>query len=298
MKKILALILALSLTLGVCLALSSCGGDDSTVTTAPADESQTVSDSGEASTSDNDVSDASQAAVPESQTVSAEDGTTEEATTLLAVKAPVGGSVADIVTYYNTAVNNAKKYPGKVAIDRTQGTVSSLEEISIGLAKSVVEGVLPNDYPQHEAYSFTNGKASNGKTAASFLPVDDKSYASNLTPAGVKSAVCTANGNGSKVVITLISESGNDINFVPKHHASCADTLALTQEDLDPLTINECHITYTGMTLTAVIDEFGRVTSLTVSEPVTIEGKVAWKSLNLIEVKVLGTWKQEFKLSY
>ena len=85
---------------------------------------------------------------------------------------------------------------------------------------------------------------------------------------------------------------------MPKHHASCADTLALTQEDLDPLTINECHITYTGMTLTAEIDEFGRVTSLKVSEPVTIEGKVAWKKLNLIEVKVLGTWKQEFVVTY
>lgn len=211
---------------------------------------------------------------------------------------PVGGSVADIVTYYNNAVNDAKKYPGKMTVKRTQGTVSSLEEISIGLAQGVVEGVLPNDYPKNETQTFVNGKSSSGKTAASFFPVDDKPYASNLTPAGVKSATCTANGKGSKVVITLINEDGNDINFVPKHHASCADTLALTQEDLDPLTINECHITYTGMTLTAEIDEFGRVTSLKVSEPVTIEGKVAWKKLNLIEVKVLGTWKQEFVVTY
>lgn len=297
MRKILAVLLALTLTLGVCLVLTSCGDKQTDTTTTAPDASLSIEDETTESTNEavtaNDSGD-----VIESQTVSQDEATTEEETTLAPVTAPVGGSVADIVTYYNTAVNGAKKYSGKMTVQRTQGTVSSLEDISIGLATSVVEGVLPNDYPEVEALTFTNGKASNGKTAASFFPVDDKAYTSQLTPAGVKSAVCTANGSGSKVVITLVSEKGNDINFVPKHHSSCADTLALTQEDLDPLTINECSITYTGMTLTAEIDEFGRVTSLKVSEPVTIEGKVAWKSLNLIEVKVLGTWKQEFIVKY
>ena len=259
MRKIIALILALTLALGACFILSSCDGKtDDPTTTAAADTSETVEETAapsEAVTGDNGET------VTPSESAPAEEGTTEEPTTLVAVTAPVGGSVADIVTYYNNAVNGAKKYPGKMTVKRTQGTVSSLEEISIGLAQGVVEGVLPNDYPQTETQTFVNGKS-------------------------------------SKVVITLISEDGNDINFVPKHHASCADTLALTQEDLDPLTINECHITYTGMTLTAEIDEFGRVTSLKVSEPVTIEGKVAWKKLNLIEVKVLGTWKQEFVVTY
>lgn len=296
MRKIIAAILALTLALGACFMLSSCGGKtDDPTTTAAADTSETVEET--AAPSEALTGDIGETVTP-SESAPAEEGTTEEPTTLVTVTAPVGGSVADIVTYYNNAVNGAKKYPGKMTVKRTQGTVSSLEEISIGLAQGVVEGVLPNDYPKNETQTFVNGKSSSGKTAASFFPVDDKPYASNLTPAGVKSATCTANGKGSKVVITLISEDGNDINFVPKHHASCADTLALTQEDLDPLTINECHITYTGMTLTAEIDEFGRVTSLKVSEPVTIEGKVAWKKLNLIEVKVLGTWKQEFVVTY
>lgn len=295
MRKIIAAILALTVILGSCAMLASCGGktDDPTTTAPDSSEAAGITEApSELVTADNGET------VNPSETQAAAESTTEEPTTLVAVAAPVGGSVADIVTYYNTAVNGAKKYPGKMTVKRTQGTVSSLEEISIGLAQSVVEGVLPNDYPKTETQTFVNGKSSSGKTAASFFPVDDKAYASSLTPAGVKSAVCTANGKGSKVVITLVSEDGNDINFVPKHHASCADTLALTQADLDPLTINECHITYTGMTLTAEIDEFGRVTSLKVSEPVTIEGKVAWKKLNLIEVKVLGTWKQEFVVTY
>lgn len=297
MKKITAIILALVFALGACLMLASCGGkttDETTAATTEANEPETMAqaENPEASTAQNTADESVQPSEGASETAPA------ETTTLAAVEAPVGGSVAQIVEYYNKAANAAKAYPGTMKVKRTQGTVSSLESISIELARGIVEGILPNDYPQEKTVTFTNGKSSSGEKASAFFPVDDKPYTSNLTPAGVKSASCAKQGSGYKVVITLVSEKGDDINFVPKHHSSCADTLALTQEDLDPLTINECNITYTGATITATVDEYGRITTLNISEPVVIEGKVAWKSFNIIEVKVIGTWKQEFVVTY
>lgn len=298
MKKITAIVLALVFALGACFMFASCGGNDNaeTTTTTAAEEITEAVNEGTDETVAPVQSEAVQTS-DESQTA-AESTTAGETTTLPAVEAPVGGSIAQIVEYYNKAANGAKTYSGTMKVKRTQGTVSSLEEISIELARSIVEGILPNDYPQTKTLTFTNGKASSGEKAAAFFPVDDKPYTSALTPAGVKSASCAKQGNGYKVVITLVSEKGNDINFVPKHHSSCADTLALTQEDLDPLTINKCEITYTGATITATVDEFGRITTLNISEPVVIVGTVAWKSFNIIDVKVLGTWKQEFVVTY
>ena len=33
-----------------------------------------------------------------------------------------------------------------------------------------------------------------------------------------------------------------------------------------------------------------------IDEPVLIQGKLAWKMFNLIEAKVIGTWKQQFTI--
>lgn len=291
MKRILAIIMALILAAGACVALTSCSDntDAETTTEVPVEEAiegESVPEETQAATNAADVP-----AEDATQADGAEEATEPE-TTLAAVTAPVGGSAADILAYYNTAANQLKTYEGNMSVKRVQGTTSNLEEISIELARGVVEGILPNDWPQEKTVS------TDGAGAKDLFPVDDKPYTSALTVDGVKSATCTQDGNGYKVVITLVSEKGNDINFKPKHHGSCMDTLALTQEDLDPLTINECEITYTGATITAKIDEYGRVTSLVVNEPVVIEGTVAWKSLNIIDVKVIGTWKQEFTVTY
>lgn len=295
MKRTIALILALALVAGTAIFFASCSDKDNDVTTTLADET-TVSENDKVTTT---LADGTTVSEPVSEPeANGETTSAAPATTLPTVTAPVNGSVAQIVEFYNASANATKAYQGKMTVKRVQGTVSSLEDISIGLARGTVEGVLPNDYPKEKTVTFDSGKGTDGTKQQSFFPVDDKATASTLSAAGVKSAVCTADGTGSKVVITLVSENGNDINFVPKHHASCMDTLALTQEDLDPLTINEANITYTGATITAKIDANGRITSWVISEPVTINGKVALGSFNLITVSVLGTWKQNYTITY
>lgn len=289
MKKVLALILALVLLCGTVMVLTSCGGKDDDVTTTT--EEPLV-----------DVTDETTLAPEETETTlpGSEVSETVAETTLAleAVEAPVNGDKAAVIEFYNNVANATKSYKGNMKVKRVQGTTSTLEEVSIEAVRGTAEGMLPNDYPKTKDVTFANGVGTDGTKAASFFPVDDKAYASNLSPDGAVSAVCTADGDGYKVVIKLVSEQGNDINFVPKHHGSCVDTLALTAEDLAPFTLNEADVTYTGATITAKVDANGRITSWTLNEPVVIHGKLAWKVFNLIEAKVIGTWKQEFTIAY
>ena len=92
MRKIIAAILALTLALGACFMLSSCGDKtDDPTTTASADTSETVEETAapsEAVTGDNGET------VTPSESAPAEEGTTEEPTTLVTVTAPVGGSIS------------------------------------------------------------------------------------------------------------------------------------------------------------------------------------------------------------
>lgn len=86
MRKIIAAILALTLALGACFMLSSCGGKtDDPTTTAAADNSEPVEDT--AAQSEALTGDIGETVTP-SESAPAEEGTTEEPTTLVTVAAP------------------------------------------------------------------------------------------------------------------------------------------------------------------------------------------------------------------
>ena len=108
MKKVIALVLALSLVIGGAVLFTSCSKDnaeDTTTTTAAdvettlADESTTLAD--ETTT----LADESTTLADETTTLTAEESTSEEESTE-AAKAPQ--TKEEIVAYFNTAINNAK----------------------------------------------------------------------------------------------------------------------------------------------------------------------------------------------
>lgn len=226
--------------------------------------------------------------------------TASEATTEAAadIKAPIGGTIAEIVTFYNDRANATKAYSGKVKIDKKDGTSSTLDEISIGFLRGTAEDMLPNDYPKTASKTFTNGKASDGGSIKDFIPVDGDAKMSKLSASGVSKATCAETAKGWKITLTLKSESGNDVNFKPPYHASCMDTLALTAEDLEPFTLKNAKVTYKGATLTAEINKDGYVTFFDVNMPVLVEGNLAYKSFNLIEAVVTGLWRQTLNFTY
>lgn len=295
MKKLTrfaALLLAVMLT----LLCASCGGGKDETTTAPGETETTAA---ETETTAAEDTTAGTDDVTEAETNTADDTSSEAATeTADAIKAPVGGTIAEIVTFYNDHANATKAYSGTVKIDKKDGTTSTLDEISIGFLRGTAEDMLPNDYPKTASKTFTNGKASDGKSIKDFIPVDGDTKMSKLSASGVSKATCTETANGWKITLILKSESGNDVNFKPPYHASCMDTLALTAEDLEPFTLKNAKVTYKGATLTAEINKDGYVTFFNVNMPVLVEGNLAYKSFNLIEAVVTGLWRQTLNFTY
>lgn len=207
-------------------------------------------------------------------------------------------SKADIVKIFNEAVNNTKKYQGTVEIKRKQGTTTTILAISPEAVRGTAEDMLPNDWPKEKTGTYTKGVNAEGDSINRILPPDKQTYGSKLTEAGVKTASYTAVGSGAKVVITLVEEKGDDINFVPPHHASCMDTLSLTAEDLKPFTLKKATITYSGATITAEINSKGLVTSLKISEPANVQGNLSLSFIPLVNAEIEGLWRQELTLIY
>ena len=212
------------------------------------------------------------------------------------IKAPVNGSKAEIVAFFNKYASAMKSYTGKVSVKRVQGTTSKINSITGGSAiANIAERLLPNDYPKTDNKTFNGGKASDGTTLASFLPAAKRaSY--KVDPAGVKSASCVKQGSGWKVSITLVTESGEGLTYVPKYHGSCFDTLSLTKDSFGPFEPVSTKVNYQSGTFTFVLNANGTLASINVSEPANVICKLK-KGIS-IDADFTGTWQQQYTFAY
>ncbi len=221
--------------------------------------------------------------------------------------APVGNDIAKIVAYYNTAANNTKAYKGTVKLNILQGTASAVKETSLpSAAISIVNDLLPNDYPTKKTFTVTNGQGTGRnetkgenetKPMADILPIDGTPKMSTLSPAGVKSATCTKVAGGYKVVIVLKSETIHSLDDKPKHHSSCMDVLDITADDIKPFTATKMDIIYPGATITATVNDKNLLTEFDVNEPVDVVGDVEWTIVKA-SIVIDASWKQNVKFTY
>lgn len=298
MKKIIALLLALAMI----FAFAACKGkDDNKDTTADSTQGagadvQDTQAGGEDTTAAEAPSGDSTAAPSEGGSEAATQGQQGGTQGSADINAPVNGSKADIVAFFNKYATAMKQYKGKVTVKRVQGTTSKINSITGGSAiANIAQPLLPNDYPQTATQTFNGGKAADGTTLASFLPAS-KRAAYNVNPAGVKSASCVKQGNGWKVSITLIVESGEGLTFVPTHHGSCFDTLSLTKDSFGPFEPVSTKVNYQSGTFTFVLNADGTLASINVTEPANVVCKLK-KGIS-IDADFTGTWKQDFTFTY
>lgn len=303
MKKIIALLLALAMI----FAFAACKGkDDNKDTTADSTQGagadvQDTQAGGEDTTADEAPSGDSTEAPSEGGSEAATQGQQGGSQggnkpSPEGINAPVNGSKADIVAFFNKYATAMKQYKGKVTVKRVQGTTSKINSITGGSAiANIAQPLLPNDYPQTATQTFNGGKAADGTTLASFLPAS-KRAAYNVNPAGVKSASCVKQGNGWKVSITLIVESGEGLTFVPTHHGSCFDTLSLTKDSFGPFEPVSTKVNYQSGTFTFVLNADGTLASINVTEPANVVCKLK-KGIS-IDADFTGTWKQDFTFTY
>ena len=306
MKRLFALMLALAMIFAFAACKNDTGKDDDSTTAAGADASAGDETAAPADGSTAPVTDDTGSTVPATgdeastaagpQNADETKGGSTGGQTAAVINAPVNGSKADIVNFFNKYATAMKQYTGKVTVKRVQGTTSKINSITGGDAvKDKAEPLLPNDYPQTSTKTFNGGKASDGTTLAKFLPADDLT-AYNVPAEGVKSATCVKQGSGWKVSITLVPESGTGLQYVPKYHSKCFDTLSLSEDDFKPFTPKSTTVNYQSGTYTFVLGADGRITSISVSEPANVVCKL---SLGIsIDADFTGTWKQDYTFTY
>ena len=213
------------------------------------------------------------------------------------IKAPVNGSKAQIVSFYNQYANELRNYSDKVTVQKSDGTVTVINSISGGaVVKNLAQNMLPNDYTAKPTMTFVNGK-SGDTSLARHLPRGKQSKMSVLQPEGVASASCVPNGGGWKVTIALKPESVDQLSGVPKYTAQCMDTLSLTDDALKPFTLQSANVTYSNCKIVAEMDSLGRITKLDVSTPATITGKLKYGLIG-IDADITGNYNGNYILTY
>lgn len=310
MKRIIAILLALIMIFAFAACKSKDDKNDNTMAESSQDANADVQDTQAGDAESN----AAESNADDSTAVAPSEGGSEAATQgqqggqqgnkpEAEIKAPVNGSKAEIVAFFNKYASAMKSYTGKVSVKRVQGTTSKINSLNpdkiLGIdliAKA--EPLLPNDYPKTATKTFNGGKASDGTTLASFLPAAKRaSY--KVDPAGVKSASCVKQGSGWKVSITLVTESGEGLTFVPKHHGSCFDTLSLTPDDFKPFSPKSTKVNYQSGTFTFVLNADGTLASINVSEPANVVCKLTFGNSNVgIDANFTGTWQQQYTFAY
>jgi len=322
MKSTLVKILAAAMVFVFIFAFSSCKKDSETETTTAAQTTTENTATAENTTGPEET--ATQAETLPGETTAAvttlPGETTTAATTLpgqttaastaaattkpaAAIKAPEGTDIAKIVAAYNQYANDTKAFKGTVKATKYSGTNTTINKISpdMKLLRDKANEMLPNDYEKKASITFKNGKDVNGtETLVRYLPRDGEAKMSVLEPAGVKSASCVKSGAGWKITINLKSETVNGLNSVPKYHAQCMDTLNMSDEDLKPfkLTGNPT-VTYAdGGKIVCTVNNTGLLTEIHIAEPARIVGTLSWTIVDLIDLDVTGTWKQDITLTY
>ena len=303
MKRIIAILLALIMIFAFAACKSKDDKNDTTAESsqdANADVQDTQAGDAESnvaeSTADDSTAVAPSEGGSEAATQGQQGGSQGGKPSAEGINAPVNGSKADIVAFFNKYATAMKQYKGKVTVKRVQGTTSKINSITGGSAiANIAQPLLPNDYPKTATQTFNGGKASDGTTLASFLPAS-KRAAYNVNPAGVKSASCVKQGNGWKVSITLIVESGEGLTFVPTHHGSCFDTLSLTKDSFGPFEPVSTKVNYQSGTFTFVLNADGTLASINVTEPANVVCKLK-KGIS-IDADFTGTWQQQYTFVY
>jgi hypothetical protein len=289
MKKIIALLLVFCFV----FAFAACKDDNEETTTAAATTSADTTAAGETTAEETTIAGETTTAAP------TQPG--ETTTAAAAIIAPVGGSIADIVKFYNQYANATKAYTGKVTIKRVDGTTGKIEALKPDWdsIRKEAAGMLAdlNSYPETTTKTFVNGM-SGTDSLQKFLPRSDVKTLSELQPAGVKSATCTVSGTGWKVSIVLKPETTNNLNDKPTYHSQCMDTVDISNDDLEPFTLGGAVVTYQGGTINAQINNKGLLDSLNLFEPDSISGTLKLSFINLITTTIAGTWQSETTYTY
>ena len=265
------------------------------------------------------------------ESTTAIESTGETTTGIDEIDAPVGGSIAQVAAFYNQYANAIK------AAERITVKKHNVRNATLDIP-AVIKALLPKrmknfDPSANETITetFVNGKGTgdSARKLNDFLPVNGTSDVSRLKASHIKSASCTAQGEGWAVSIKLknepmnlsgfgaISEDMSDAerrqmmdDYLSKSGYGSSMELGFgggssreSQSDADeedwqmPANIDLSSIkmdgSYRNGAITVVFDREGRLTSLTLS----YDNNMAVSVIG-IKIKMDSTIRQEYQFTW
>lgn len=289
-KKLSALLLLLALVFS--FAACGSGGETTTAAGTTANEETTTATGTTAAVETTAVETSAIVTTNDAATTAADQTTTKPA----GITAPVGGSILNIVKFYNTYANATKAYKGTVEV-----TKESWFQLQPG-DDQFIASVL-NPLPGKGTLTFINGKSTDGSTTLKkFLPRGYSDQMSILEAAGVKEASCTESGTGWKVFIRLNSETvtgATALQYMPKYHSQCMDNIA--EGCFGDFVVVDATVTYTDTTLTAIINADGLITELDIVQPLEIKDCIMKTKESKTELRISDcgiTFSQDYRFTY
>ena len=227
MKKVIALVLALSLVIGGAVLFTSCSKDNAedTTTTTAAEVETTLADETTTLADETTLVDESTTLADETTTLTAEESTSEEEST---EAAKIPQTKEEIVAAFNTAVNSVKtdaksvkRSYSKISLNGTPvlpGVVDGILKL-LGGAENFLNDQLSKNSKGEETYT--------GNQIKAVYPVEGESYASKLTAADVKAAKITEKDGKWVITVSTIADSKSDSIQHGQGHAPKAFNVVL-----------------------------------------------------------------------
>lgn len=212
---------------------------------------------------------------------------------------PESMTVEQIVALYNSAANKTKAYKGTMNLDVTEGATSKITKTSFpNAAKNIANSMLPNDYPTKTVYTIENGTdKKTGESINTILPIIGSDKMSTLDAGGVASASCAEKDGKYEITIKLKPETVNSLSKKPAAHTSCMEILSISEEDLEPFTMQKCEIKYLGGTIKAVINSNDMLDSYDANNPIYVSGTVKWTAVKGT-AEIDAKWQQTVLFTY
>lgn len=222
-KKLIAIVMALALV----LSFAACGGKNDDPTTSPettVDPFEAFGDETTAAPAADDTTAAS--AAGDETTAAAADATTAaagETTTAAAAKAPQ--TKEEIVAYFNTAINAAKKSSKSITSNYMEHSVAGDITGIPSALDSVGQKLIKDNMGKDDKKTNVTWTSAADKNAN--FPVEGETWASKLTAADVKEAVIKESNGKYMIRLTTVADGKSSSHDHGTGHAPKAFNVVL-----------------------------------------------------------------------
>ncbi len=232
-------------------------------------------------------------AAPTQNTAQAQD--TTPATTGAGFTVPQGKNA--IIQAYVNAVNKLKSTPN-FKLERTDTLNVQIDEMNPSSMRSLANKIIAgNTKTAPDVYTFVGGSdAASGKSATYVIAPAGKN--ASLAPTSVTSATATATADGGCTISLVLGADTQTLTTPPAKLSGVMDVLSVDAMGLpSSAKIDDMTVHYDNSTITATLDNQGRITTMQHKLIVT-DSTANGSYVMSVTVKIHGDASAQYKVTY